>query len=256
MANYAKVEAQVQETGSDKPQEETAPQENSSTAASSSPSPGVEPDSGERPSWLPEKFKSPEDLAKAYSELEKSRGKPQEPELPKLEGKRDAVVTAEELQTYSQQYAEKGELGEDVYKALEAKGIPKAIVDDYIQGQIAKAHSHRIAVFEVAGGEQGYMDLIAWGNQNLSKEEAAVIDSAIQSGDFNATKTALKGLMAQRAQAEGILPNQVQGRVGATGSLKPFGSLQEQSRAQRDPRYKLEEAYRREVEARIAISDY
>ena len=41
------------------------------------PAPSNEPaaaPSGDRPSWLPEKFKSAEDMAKAYSELEKKQG--------------------------------------------------------------------------------------------------------------------------------------------------------------------------------------
>jgi hypothetical protein len=35
------------------------------------PAPQAQAEQGDRPDWLPEKFKSPEDLAKSYSELEK-----------------------------------------------------------------------------------------------------------------------------------------------------------------------------------------
>ena len=48
------------ETGPEAPQEE-APQDNQPS---------------ERPEWLPEKFKTPEDLAKSYSELEKKLSSP------------------------------------------------------------------------------------------------------------------------------------------------------------------------------------
>lgn len=39
------------------------------------PPPAADGAPSDRPAWLPEKFKSPEDLAKSYGELEKQRGK-------------------------------------------------------------------------------------------------------------------------------------------------------------------------------------
>lgn len=44
-------------------------------APAAAPSPASE---GERPAWLPEKFKTPEDLAKSYLELDQWRGKKEE----------------------------------------------------------------------------------------------------------------------------------------------------------------------------------
>jgi len=43
----------------------------------------VKAEEQERPEWLPEKFKSPEDMAKAYGELEKSFTKSRQEDAPK-----------------------------------------------------------------------------------------------------------------------------------------------------------------------------
>ena len=78
-------------------------------------------DDSERPEWLPEKFKNPEDLAKAYGELEKKMGEPSE------EGDEAApskeAMSLESLNKYSEEFNEKGELSEDSYSDLEKLGL-------------------------------------------------------------------------------------------------------------------------------------
>lgn len=251
----AQVEIKPEITGPDAPTEETASPEKDSAAAASSPSPGVESDSGERPSGLPEKFNSWEDMARAYSELEKKQGTPQpETEVPALTGKADPLITSEELQGYAEEYAKGEGLSEDTYKKLEAKGFDKSLVDSYVQGQIALAKSHQQAVFDVAGGKDGYMELITWANENLSKDEAAAADKIIQSGDFAAIQTTLNGLQARR-QADSPPALQVTGNSGPAGGVKPFKAWSDVSVAMRDPRYDTDTSYREEVEARLAASD-
>src|SRR5690606_30053206 len=61
-----RIEIKSQPTGPDAPVE-VIPDVETATAESTS----SESRTDERPSWLPEKFNSPEDLAKAYGELEK-----------------------------------------------------------------------------------------------------------------------------------------------------------------------------------------
>ena len=50
------------------------PQDESTKVAQGGADGTSEGSNDERPSWLPEKFKSPEDLAKAYDELQKKLG--------------------------------------------------------------------------------------------------------------------------------------------------------------------------------------
>ena len=87
-----------------------------------------------RPEWLPEKFKSPEDMAKAYGELEKKNSAPAgEQSTGETPTQEEAQETAEKLgidfQGLSQEFAEHGQLSDEAYTDLEAKGLPKDVVD-------------------------------------------------------------------------------------------------------------------------------
>lgn len=250
--NAARVELPTTQAGPEAPKSDP-----SAEAPSPSPSQGSEEQkSGDRPSWLPEKFKTAEDMAKAYSELESKQGKKTEadPEIPRVEGK---PITADELQSFQAEYTEKGGLSDETYATLEARGFDKSIVDSYVQGQIALAQTHANAVFGIAGGKEGYMSLLGWAKSNLSTTEAAAADKIIQSGDFAAIETTLNGLMARREKAEGRAPaSHVSGRNPATTGVKGFSSDKEVSLAMRDPRYRTDPSYRAEVEDRLRASKF
>jgi hypothetical protein len=100
----------------------------------------------ERPEWLPEKFKSAEDMANAYSELEKKLGQPQPQEE---EQPQQTEETNDDEQTQATNYNEAvveasqeffnndGQLSEETYKKLEGIGLPRDLVDSYAAGQQA-----------------------------------------------------------------------------------------------------------------------
>ena len=91
------------------------------------------------------KFKSQEDLLKAYKELEKKLHSPNQEEtevVPQATTEAEAkeVVEAAGLD-FSNLYTEfqtNGALSEASYKALAEKGIPEDVVNAYIEGQAAK----------------------------------------------------------------------------------------------------------------------
>ena len=86
------------------------------------------------------KFKSQEDLAEAYENLEKKLGEKQPEEQPtETEAKGDTDNETNDvsnaIEDAATAYAEKGELSEANYKELEKLNITKDIVDTYIKGQ-------------------------------------------------------------------------------------------------------------------------
>ena len=94
---------------------------------------GTEQDA-ERPEWLPEKFKSVEDMAKAYSALESKLGQPQE-ETEETEEEVSTESSASEVaevlgangidfDVLQQEYQELGGLSAEAYEALEEAGFP------------------------------------------------------------------------------------------------------------------------------------
>ena len=103
-----------------------------------------------RPEWLPEKFKSAEELVASYQELEKKLGQPkQEAEETITEEQRETIQEQEDevaqvmdkagldFNAFQQEYAENGELSKEAYDALSKAGFPKTLVDTWIMGQEA-----------------------------------------------------------------------------------------------------------------------
>jgi hypothetical protein len=239
-----------------------------------------------RPEWLPKKFNSPEDMAKAYSELEKklasgnkkettpnatekdkdqSNGDNKAGEVPAeqqaVEGDKDkasvekAVGGAEQFSKYSEEYQQSGSLSEESYKELESKGIPKDIVDAYIRGQEALIEAQVTTVYNQVGGKEQYQQMLEWAESSLPQAEVDAFNNIVASGDQSQTLLAVNGLYA-RYSSVSKAPKLVNGAPsvnGRTGNV--FRSTGELVAAMSDPRYKTDAAYRADVERRLEMSD-
>lgn len=234
-------------------------------AVAGAETPDVTPNE-ERPGWLPEKFKSPEDLAKAYAELEGKLGKKPEEAKPEAtpnptEGAPDKVAAEAALadkglsfDAFSQEYAEKGELTADSYKKLEDAGIPKAIVDQYIQGQQALATRLETEVKAVVGGEEGFAELSAWALENVSAEDLAAYNKAVSSGDIAQAKLAVAGLSQKFQEARPTEPHLITGVNGKVSS-DVYESIAQMQKDMASPEYKSDPAFRRKVQEKLGRSN-
>ena len=106
----------------------------------------------ERPEWLPEKFKSPEDMAKSYSELEKKLSQPTDSEPEQAEAAETEASPAPQFDKFAEEFAQSGELSADSFTELEGMGYPRDMVETYIQGLQASQTADANAVMDVAGG--------------------------------------------------------------------------------------------------------
>ena len=195
----------------------------------------------DRPTWLPEKFKSPTDMAQAYSDLEKkisSSGA-------KLDG----------LDAYAQEFNTSGDLSEESIKKIAAMGIPENLVKAYVDGQKAVLDNNVASVFNLAGGEGNYTQLIDWAGGSLPQEEVDSFNAIIDSGNMNSIRLAVAGLKARYEQANGSSRGGlIQGETtGVSGGA--FRSVAEITAAMRDPRYAKDPAYRQDVEMRVGLSN-
>ena len=221
----------------------------------------------ERPEWLPEKFKSAEDMANAYSELEKKLGQPaseeqqqeEEPqqteEIENENDKPEAGNYNEAVVEASQEFFENdGQLSEETYQKLEKVGLPRDLVDSYAAGQQALLQSEEAQIKGVAGGD--YDAMAEWANEHLPSEEVDAFDEAVTSGSVQQAKLAVQGLYARYQNATGSRPKTlVQGAVSGSSTM-PFKSMQELARAQSDPRYRSgDKAYHQEIDRRLAVSN-
>jgi len=220
----------------------------------------------DRPQWLPEKFKSAEDMAQAYSELEKKLGQAPKEDTEESEQVEEKAEDNEEqteentseayqaVAEASKEFFENdGQLSEETYNALEKAGLPRDLVDSYAAGQQALLSSEE---GQIKGVAQGNYDAMAeWANENLPQEEIDAFDEVVTGGSISQAKLAVQGLYARYQNEVGAKPKLTQGAVAGTSTM-PFKSMQELARAQSDPRYKSgDKAYHEEIDRRLAVSN-
>ena len=243
------------------PAEPKAPEHVSGDAKSVSVDPSkvpVTPDEkqAERPAWLPEKFKTPEELAKSYGELEKKLGGKTPPETPAPEKGKAPEVTPTELDMapFAEEFAKDGKLSADSLSKLKAAGISEKMANQYIAGQQALAEQITREVTAAAGGEEALKAAMEWANANMGENDKRAFNAATASGDLAAAKLAIQGLVAEYTRATGADPSFItNGEERSTaGSFPPFASQAEVTEAMSDKRYKTDPAYRKKVEQRLA----
>jgi hypothetical protein len=223
---------------------------------------GVEPP---RPEWLPQKFKSAEDLAKAYQELEKKIGgqnpEAPAPEVPPAAPPADPSKPPEEpldqlgeFKKYTDEFSKSGQLSEQSYKELLDRGIPKILVDQYIANYRSAAGSQTAAIeaqiVASVGGPQEYAAMQVWASNNFSKEEIEAFNATMETNDPKLMAFAVQSLKARyQSNAEPKL-------ISAQSNSKPTGfrSMAELTAAMRDPRYAMDPAYRADVAAKMKAS--
>lgn len=231
------------------------------------------PDTPERPDWLPEKFKSPEDMAEAYANLESKLGsndQQEQEEAPEEEYQEeyteDDVQNAEasdvvdavenagiDFEVLQNEYNELGGLSDDAYEALEESGFSKDLVNSWIAGQEALNNNFQTSVFNEVGGQESYMQMVDWAADNLSPQEITAYDRAVDSGDINMVKLAIAGLKTQYQAAEGSDPSFIDGQ-SATSTGGNYGSWAEVTSAMKDSRYESDPAYRQQVQTKLGRS--
>jgi len=231
------------------------------------PQSGTETSSTDRPTWLPEKFQSPEELAKAYAELEKKLGgqTPPKTEAPKpqtlqVDAQTEAAQTAVadaglDWSALEDKVVTNGALEEGDYAALEKAGIPKVMVDNYIEG--IKAQSEKITneVLGSIGGRENFDAMASWMTQNLTPAEIESFNKVMGSRDLHSMKLAMSGMYQKYTAVAGETPKLLKpaGNNAPSGSV--FRSTAELVEAMKDPRYNKDPAYRADVEARLARSE-
>lgn len=199
-----------------------------------------------------------EGLAAYYKELESSLGKT----LPSDEGKPVETPAPEPEESpedffdkFTQEFTEKGNLSEDSYKALETKGYPKAIVDRFIEGQLALQQQYENSVMAIAGGSEAYPQMIEWAAKSLSPTEIQEFNSAVNSGNTDKAKLAVEAVATRWRQSTGSTSSLVEGTPAGSVTGGAYGSWAEVKRDMADPRYAKDEAYRQRVSAKLYRSN-
>ena len=203
-----------------------------------------------RPEWLPEKFKNAEDLAKAYSELEKKQSVPEEPNMQQMRADAEA---SEGMDKFYNEYQDKGELSQNSYDELSKMGLDKSLVDGYIAGQQSIANTEVQQIHNTVGGEANYTKVIDYAKTSLTEAEQTAFNDTLDNGSIEQVKFAVQAI-ASRA---GVNAEQPQTMINGD-SIETNSDIYESSAqvidAMNDPRYAKDPAFRKLVEEKIARS--
>ena len=227
------------------------------------------------------KFKSVEDLAASYKELEGKLGTVTEEDQPQTEEEQtetnDTEFNAEEFygdglasvleevgidpQEISNRFQESGEINEDDYSKLGEAGFSKQVIDTYLDGLRGGAASGEdIATAQIqgikdsVGGDDNYGKMVSWAIENLPAEEVKEFNSLTETANATAIKFAVQGLYSQYNNAMGVEPNLVSGKASTSGPT-PYRSTAEVVTAMSDPRYGKDVTYTEDVQRRLGGSD-
>ncbi len=222
----------------------------------------------DRPQWLPEKFKSPEDMAKAYAELESKLGQPKPadppaadpatpPANPEIPADPNAALADKGLQlsTFSEEFSQNGSLSAESYEKLQKAGFDKNLVDQYIAGQQAVASKFEADIKSEVGGDDTYVAMTDWARANLTPSEIAAYNTAVSSGNADQAKLAALGLSAKYQKAVGSDPKRLLGGQGGDGGADVFESMAQVTAAMSNPLYNNDPAYRAKVQAKLGRSN-
>lgn len=238
-----------------------------------------DPNNG-RPTFLLDKFKTVEDQAKAYIELQKLLGRRQanEPEenlgdtdttpvtpevTPEAKAPKSSLEIPEgapetttpaptlDLDALAAEMAQGG-LSDQSKALLASKGIPESVVTAYHQSKQSAAQATLATIQGAAGGPEGYQQLVQWAKANLTPGEIQAFNKTVTSGDVDAAALVVQGLAAR---AKGSDPKLILGGNPGSQAVKPFTTEREMLEAFQDPRYRRgDPEFTAKVSARMAAT--
>lgn len=222
----------------------------------------------ERPAWLPEKFKTVEDMAKAYGELEGKQAAPakteEAPKVPAEEAPKtptddeaakavaDAGLNFDDL---GRQIATDGDISKEARAALVAKGIPESAIDTHVSGVKAQMELAVTKAYEHAGGQEQFQAMSEWAGTQAEEGQLAAYNALVEKGDPASISAAMKYLSDIYTAANGkSAQRRVEGSANGAPSNDVYASRQQVTADMRNPLYKTDPAFRAQVEQKVARS--
>ena len=237
----------------------------------------------DNPTLLAGKYKTPEDLERAYKELETKLGQQPTSSPERQETPADVYTEEAARGLYGEeavnQLAERGiqmadlmraaDSGQDISEHFDALaetfGVPRQVVQNYVSkaagvsgGAEAQSVASELTESDMAelkatvGGEEKFNELSGWAAKNLTKDALAEYNEVVDSGNKTAIKWALRALQGRYTAPEAVVEPKLYGGGDAPGP-QVFESQQQLMDAmnRRNERgqimYEVDEAYRQKV---------
>ena len=161
------------------------------------------------------KFRSADDLLKAYQELEKKLGN------------NDAYTKAEDSTDET---------------------------EDQVSGFEPISQEEEQTIVDSIGGSDNFSAVQQWANENLNQEEIEAYNREVNSGDYYRARNALQSMYFAYQDQAGFEPELMGGRLSGNSS-DVFRSTAEVMAAMNDPRYLQDSAYTEDVQNKLIRSD-
>ena len=227
------------------------------------------------------KYKSAEELEKAYGELQKKLGEkgdedseeagdsePAESEetTEEAEETTQPSAAAELITSASEEYTNNdGKLSPETLEKFSSMSSQE-LVEAYMKvqsnlpqgdlldntGDISDATVNEIKNY--AGGDESYSNMVQWASENLESGAVEAFDNIVNTGSVDAIKLAVNGLKAQYQNAVGFEGTMVTGKAPVE-QKDVYRSQAELVAAMSDRRYDNDPAYRQDVIAKLERSD-
>lgn len=214
------------------------------------------------------KYKSAEELEKAYVELQKKLGSGDEEQQDEVQSSDEEEPETSPVQSLisdaSAEWAESGTLSEEMmsrFSEMSSQDLVQAYVEMQANApQQQSAEPVELSDSEVntiknsVGGEEEYGKVIEWAGSNLTQSQIEAYDNIIATGNSEAIQMMVNGLKAQYDSSNGYEGRMLTGKA-ATSSSDVFRSQQEVVDAIADPRYDRDSAYRNDILEKLERSD-
>ena len=224
----------------------------------------------EQEGLLAGKYKSAEELEKAYKELESKLGQQETAETAETEPDPEPTTLSDNANIITsasdEYYKNDGKLSPETLQKFQGMSS-QDLVNAYLEvtkspdwqaqppSEVADISDAQInQVKNAAGGDAAYQNMIQWAGTNLDAQSIQAFDQIINTGSLDAINFAVKGLKSQYDAANGVEGTMIQGKA-APNRGDVFRSQAELVAAMSDRRYDNDPAYRQDVIEKLDRSD-
>lgn len=210
------------------------------------------------------KYQSAEELERGYLELQKrlssqTEDTPTEQSTEEPEEEEEEVEVNGDLFDSIMESYRTGEWDDgivDEVSKMDPIDVANMFLEKQGEGQQVEVATQEDVeqIQESVGGMESYQNMIQWAGQNLSEDEIALYDTAMDKGDPLTMFFAAQALSARYQDALGYDGEMLTG-TAPRNTKDVFRSQAELVAAMSDPRYDKDPAYRQDIADKLAVSN-
>lgn len=163
-----------------------------------------------------------------------------------------AIIPAELFDKASEEFASSGELTDETIEGFVSKGIPREFLDSYVAGLRALQTQAIGEAHGLVGGEDNWNAMMTWA-KGLPDADVEAFNEAVTNP--KTSSLAIQGLYSRFTAANGNeAPSAAASAQRGATDGDVYRSTSEMTTDMRDPRYKVDAAFRSNVEQKIMRS--